>query len=260
VALNVAKDFFKAKLELRDQISLISSESVSLTPLTTYRMQFPGLPAATTYTVTLVDGSGTPVLRHTEGKYDYVPKADVLKELPSAYVYPVIEQRTESDFLELGMEQERNGKALEAVSTYRDGLKYFAGSVPLYRAAGRLEVALKQYSSAIQHLTLVMTRISNDMEASYYLGLAYSAIGEAQKARRAFEVGAQFGTFRPSALFELAALDAREGDLGRAREKLVLAYTEFPDASRASGMDVSLLRALGHPDKARKTPGKTAWE
>jgi tetratricopeptide (TPR) repeat protein len=252
VALNVAKSFPKARLEIRDGTQLVASETVSLTPSVTYRKQFKNLPAAKVYAVDLQDSSGKTILSHTEGKYEYVPKSEVPKELRPSYVYPPSEKRTEGDFLELGMEQECNGKVLEAVSTYSDGLKRFSGSVALHRAAGRLQFALKQYTPAIENLLPVMMRISNDKEASYYLGLAYAATGEDEKARRAFEVSEQFGTFRPSALFELAALDARGGDLSKAHEKLQQAYTEFPDAARVSDMDIVLLRLLGKSQQAQK--------
>jgi tetratricopeptide (TPR) repeat protein len=252
VALNVVKALPKAKLEVRDGSSVVASETVSLTPRTTYRKQFSRLTAAKAYTVTLADESGKQVLSHTERKYDLVRKSEVPKELPPAYVYPSAEKRTESDFLELGAEQERNGKVLETLRTYHDGLKYFAGSVALHRATGRLEVALKQYPSAIEHLSTVLTRISTDKEASYYLGLAYAATAEWDKARLAFEVSEQFGTFRPPALYELAALDARKGSLETAHEKLLQAYTEFPTAARVSDLDVTLLRLLGRAEQARK--------
>ena len=75
---------------------------VSLTPKTTFRKQFPGLPSQKTYTVTLTDESGKTILTHTEGKYDFLPKSEVPKELPPAYVYPPVEKRTESDFLGTG--------------------------------------------------------------------------------------------------------------------------------------------------------------
>jgi tetratricopeptide (TPR) repeat protein len=245
VALNVTGDYPKAKLELRDGSQVISTEIVSLTPSSVYRKQFSDLQAAKTYTVAFTADSGRIILTHTEGKYDFAPKSEVPKELPPAYVYPPAEKRTESDFLEWGTEQERNGMVLEALSTYREGLKHFPASVALHRAAGRLDVALKQYAEATQQLSPVLTRISNDKEASYYLGIAYVSTGELEKARRAFEVSVQYGTFRAPTLFELAALDARKGELKKAHEKLVAAYTEFPDAARLSDMDVALLRLLG---------------
>lgn len=252
VELNAARSFPKAKLELRNDVLVVASETVSLTPQSTFRKRFANLPVMTTYTINLMDESGKTILSHTEGKYDYVPKSEVPKELPLAYVYPPVERRSESDFLELGTDQESNGKVIEALAIYREGLKRYSGSVSLHRAAGRLEVALKQYSPAIQHLSLVMTRDSTDKEASYYLGLAYQATGEPDKARRAFEVSEQFGTFRPSALFELASLDARNGDLQGAEEKVARAYTEFPDAARVGDLDVTLLRLLGKSNQARE--------
>ena len=191
------------------------------------------------------------VLTHTEGKYDYTPKSEVPKELPPAYVYPPVEKRSESDFVQLGDEQERNGMVLEALKTYREGLKRFEGSVELHKASGRLGAALKQYAPAIVDFSMVMVRVSNDQEASYYLGLAYVGAGELEKARRAFEVSEQFGTFRAASLYELAALDARNGNLAKAHEKLLMAYTEFPDAARLAGVDVALLRLQGYMVRAK---------
>lgn len=252
VALNVTRDYPKAKLQLRDDSQVISTEIVSLTPSSVYLKQFSDLQAVKAYSVALTDDSGKIILAHTEGKYDFLPKPEVPKELPPAYVYPPAENRTESDFLELGTEQERDGMVLDALSTYREGLKHFPVSVVLHRAAGRLEVALKQYTEATEQLSPVLARISNDKEASYYLGIAYVSIGELEKARRAFEVSVQYGTFRAPSLFELAALDALKGELRKAHEKLATAYTEYPDAARLSDLDVALLRLLGDAKAAKE--------
>jgi len=252
VALNVTRDYPKAKLELRDASRVVATENISLAPGTAFRKQFSDLPAAKTYTVAFAEESGKLILTHTEGKYDFVPKSEVPKALPSPYVYPSIEKRSESDFLELGTEEERNGIVLIALATYSDGLKRFPESVSLHRAAGRLDVALKQYPQAIDQLAPVVTRVSNDKEASYYLGLAYAAIGESEKARRAFEVSVQYGTFRAPSLYELASLDARNVELEKAHEKLATAYAEFPDATLAADLDVALLRVLRNTQKAEK--------
>jgi tetratricopeptide (TPR) repeat protein len=252
VALNVTRDYPKTKLELRDASRVIVTENISLAPGTTFRKQFSDLPAAKTYTVAFADESGKLILTHTEGKYDFVPKSEVPKALPSSYVYPSIEKRSESDFLELGTEQERNGIVLIALATYSDGLKRFPESVSLHRAAGRLDVALKQYPHAIDQLSPVVMRVSNDKEASYYLGLAYAATGESEKARRAFEVSVQYGIFRAPSLYELASLDARNGELEKAHQKLATAYAEFPDATLAADLDVALLPVLRNIKEAEK--------
>jgi tetratricopeptide (TPR) repeat protein len=261
VALNVTRDFPNAKLQISSGSQIVKTKIVSLSPNSTFRQQFlvstfprkdSKLPLQNALTVTLIDSSGKEILTHTEGKYDFWPKSEVPKELPAAYVYPPAEQRTENDFLEFGTEQERNGEVLKALSTYREGLKRFHEGVALHRAAGRLDVGLKQYADAIAHLNPVLARISNDKEAAYYLGLAYVATGELGKATRAFEISEQYGPFRAPSLFELAALDARKGELNKAHEKLSTAYEEFADAARLSDVDVTLLRHLGNA-KAAKT-------
>jgi tetratricopeptide (TPR) repeat protein len=252
VAFNVTRDFPNAKLQILDGSKVVASEIVSLSPRSTFHNQFTDLPSSTTYTVTLINDDGKTILTHTEGKYDFVPKSEIPKKLPPAYAYPPAEKRSEGDFLEMGTEQERDGKVLDALSTYREALKRFPGSIVLQRATGRLDVTLKQYADAISQFAPVLTRISNDKEASYYLGMAYVATGELDKARRAFQVSEQYGSFRPASLFELAALDARKGDLQKAHQKLATAYTEFPDAARLTDVDVAVLRHLDNAEAAKQ--------
>jgi len=251
LALNVTRAFPNAKLVLSDGSSTFATENVSLSPVETYRKQFPDLPADKTYSIDLKDDAGETILSHTEGKYDFVPKAEVQTELPPPYLYPAIEKRTEGDFFELGSEQERNGMLFQALATYRAGLVRFPHSLPLTRSLGRLEVSLKQFAAAVEHLASVLERISNDQEASYYLGIAYLAAGQPDKARRAFEVSEQFGAFRPSSLYELAALDAHSGSLERAHARLAAAAAEFPDAPKLSELDVTLLRVSGKRQAAK---------
>ena len=251
VAFNVARAFPSAKLELSDGTGAIATESASLSPAATYRKRFPDLPSDKTYSVRLTDEIGQTILSQTEGQYDFVPKTDVRTELPPAYAYPAIEKRSEGDFLGLGSEQERNGMLLQALATYRAGLVRFPHSLPLTRSLGRLEVSLKQFPAAVEHLSSVMERVSNDQEAAYYLGIAYLSANQLDKGRRAFEVSEQFGTFRPSSLYELAALDARRRSFAKAHERLAAAAREFPDSARLANVDVTLLRLSGHDQEAR---------
>jgi tetratricopeptide (TPR) repeat protein len=251
VALNATREFPGAKLEILDGSQAVANETASLTPKSTFRKQFADLPASKTYTVNFTDEAGKSILTHTEGKYDFLPKSEVPKELPPAYVYPPAEKRSEGDFLEMGTEQERNGEVLKALATYREGLQRYSESVVLHRAAGRLDVGLKQFADAELQRAPVLTRISNDKEAAYYLGMAYVATGEWAKARRAFEVSEQYGAFRAPSLFELAALDARKGDLSKSHEKLATAFKEFADATELTGLDVSVLRHMGDAAAAK---------
>jgi tetratricopeptide (TPR) repeat protein len=251
VVLNVARAFPSAKLVLSDGTVTVATESASFSPAVTYRKRFPDLPSDKTYSVRLTDELGQTILSQTEGQYDFVPKTDVLTELPPAYAYPAIEKRSEGDFLGLGSEQERNGMLLQALATYRAGLVRFPHSLPLTRSLGRLEVSLKQFPAAVEHLSSVMERVSNDQEAAYYLGIAYLSANQLDKGRRAFEVSEQFGTFRPSSLYELAALDARTRSFEKAHERLAAAAREFPDSAKLANLDVTLLRLSGHDQEAK---------
>lgn len=251
VGFNVTRDFPNAKLQVLDGSQTVAWETLSLSPKSTCQKRFPDLPSSKTYTVTLTDQSGKTILTHTEGKYDFWPKSEVPKELPEPYVYPPADKRTGNDFLELGTEQERNGEVLKALATYREGLTRFPESVTLHRAVGRLDVGLKQYTDAIPHLTTVLVRISNDAEAAYYLGLAYVATGDLGKATRAFEVSEQYGPFRAPSLFELAALDARSGNLTKASNELTATSAEFADSTaELRALNVSVLRRLNKSDSA----------
>ena len=250
VALNSAREFPNAKLEILDGPQVVATESVSLTPRSTFRKQFPNLQASKTYAVNITDESGNSILTHTEGQYDFQPKSEVPKELPPAYVYPPPDKRSEGDFLEMGTEQERNGEVLKALATYREGLQRYTDSVVLHRAAGRLDVGLKQFADAEAQLAPVLTRISNDKEASYYLGMAYVQTGEWAKARRAFEVSEPYGPFRPPSLFELAALEARSGNLKKASNQLTSASAEFTDSTELRDLNTSVLRHLSNSEAA----------
>jgi tetratricopeptide (TPR) repeat protein len=252
VVLNVTHDIPNAKLQVLGRDKLIASENVSLSPQITFRKRYSNLEPHQPYTVTLTDQAGKQILTHTQGRYDFLPQEDVPMELPPPYKFPPTEKRSESDFLTMGLDQESNGELLIALCTYHDGLKRFPDSVVLHRAMGRLEVGLKQFPEAIRNLTPVVTRVSTDKEASYYLGLAYVATADLPKASRAFEVSEQFGTFRAPSLFELAALDARRGELNKAHDKLTTAYMELPDAQSVSDLDVTLLRRLGNAAAAKQ--------
>jgi tetratricopeptide (TPR) repeat protein len=256
VAFNVTREIPNARLQILEAGRVIASDNVSLSPQPAFRKRFSQLPPQGTFTVTLTDSSGKIILTHSDGQYDFLPRSDVPKVLPQAYIFPPAEKRSEGDFLLLGANQESNGEVLTAISTYREGLQHFPDSFLLHRAAGRLDVGLKQFEDAIRQLSPVLNRVSTDKEACYYIGLAYLATGDIPKARLAFEVSVQFGTFRPPSLFELAALDARRGDLGKAQEKLATSYAEFPDAKRVGDLDVTLLRRLNEIETAKKLLAK----
>ena len=78
---------------------------------------------------------------------------------------------------------ELDGKRLAAYDTYADGRRQFPESIGLLKAAGRLAVDLARYARRPSS-SRGRSRVSNDAEVQYYLGLAHEGPGEAGKARR----------------------------------------------------------------------------
>lgn len=246
--LNVNHRIPGAVVKLKDGVRVLAERSADLDPASTFTIDAPN-PPADKCTFELSQGASV-LLAHTEDTYDWTPKSEV-KVGPQAPVH------RESDPLEMGEDLELNGALLEAAATYAGALNKDPDNFVLNVAAGRLAVALKNYSLAVRLLTRAQYRSSNDPEIHYYLGHAYAGLGNLSHARAEWEGAQAQPQFRPPARLMLARLAARSGDLVEALRWVRLALAERPDMVRAGGMEVALLRALGHnADAAERL---TAW-
>ncbi|NNG15176.1 MAG: DUF5107 domain-containing protein, partial [Gemmatimonadales bacterium] len=203
------------------------------------------------YTLTLRDAQGRIVLEHTEGVYDLTPSNRIQSGPREGYSIPPVGQRSEGDWVELGDQQERDGRLLVALATYEEGLRRFPFGVALTRAAGRLSVILKRYADGVRYLNSALERVSNDYESSYYLGRALAGWGDPAGARLAWERSQAYGPYRPASLRSLAALAAKDGDVDRALELLREIASASRDAVRPGGLEVALLRTSGKVDSAQ---------
>jgi tetratricopeptide (TPR) repeat protein len=251
VALNVTRPLAEARVSLQPEHGGGGvTETVMLDPAVTWRHEFAWPWPGENAVFTLSDRTGRIVLRHTEGTYDYAPNDEIAVGPQPVHAFPAPERRSEDDFAALGESQELDGRLLDALGTYRAGLARFHDSLALARAAGRLEVGLKQFAQAGAQLGTVLSRVSNDQEAAYYDGLVASALGDTRRARVRWELAQQFGPLRQAALFALAGLDAREGDRAAALDALEAVTAAAPDAERAGLLEVALLRSLGRANEA----------
>jgi tetratricopeptide (TPR) repeat protein len=216
VGLNVTRTVRGGRLRVKDGERVLSEDPLDLTPADAFRKRHTGLPRAERYTVEVVDGAGGLLLAHTEGRYDNVPRSEVAVGPQPAYRFPPPEARGEGDFVELGTQQEREGKLLRAYETYEDGLRRFPASFALTKAAGRLGVALKRYEEAAGRLETAAGRVSNDADIHYHLGVARLFLGERVKARSHWELAIHDRSWRSAALLQLARLAAQDGDVPRA--------------------------------------------
>jgi len=252
LAVNVTRALPDATITIADGTRVVSSEKASLSPEQTFTRSYPGAPAGRPCTFTLRDQGGAVVLEHTENTYDFAPRSEIKTGPQPAYTYPPPARRSSDDFFALGTRQELDGAKLTALATYREGLQRFPDSIELNRAAGRLEVGLKQYEQAVAHLSKTLDRVSNDREADYYLGLALDAEKEGRRVRLALEAGQSYGTFRPASLFALAAVTSRAGNRAGGLLFLERAVSESAFPLRMGSVEVALLRSLGRTDDAKR--------
>jgi tetratricopeptide (TPR) repeat protein len=251
VGLNVNRHLSGGTLQVKDGERVVRTEAVSLTPAQALQRTFSGLPAAARYTVELRDGSGRTLLAHTEDQFDMLPASEIKLGPQPVHTFPPPDQRSDGDLLEIGADQELNGKRLLSWDTYEAGLRRFPESFSLLKAAGRLAVDLKRSDEAVALLDKARARASSDPEVRYYLGLARAQLGEDAKARTEWEAAQTLPPFRSAALVKLAQLDARGGDLDRALAQVREALESSPDAARAGTLEVTLLRRTGRLDEAR---------
>jgi len=253
VALNVTRALPGATLAIEsgaggrgpDAGAPARREAVSLSPAQVFTRTFHDVPDGVPCTVTLTDAEGRVVVRHTEGEFDYLPAEEITTGPQPAYVFPPEAARGEADYLTYGRAQELEGRLLDALAIYLQGVERYPASVELHRAAGLLLVGLKRYDEAEPHLGAVLDRTSNDRQAAYYLGLAEAGRGDWRHARRSWEIAQQFGPERAPALFALAGLAARDGRPDAALGMLAQLVTDEPGAVRAGGLEVALLRTHG---------------
>ena len=251
VALNVTRTLPGATVTVTDGAREIASERVSLTPAETFTRHLTGLAPGNTAVFTLRDAAGAVVLRHAEGRYDFVPDSEIRTGQQAAHQYAPPAERTDGEFAALGEEQESQGQLLDALATYREGLRRFPLSLALNRAAGRLEVGMKQTASGADHLAYALARVSTDREAWYYAGLAAMARGMDAQARRALEQAQTYGAFRVPATIALAAIASRAGQRAEALGLLERVAREPTRPVRPGALQVALLRSLGRNDEAR---------
>jgi tetratricopeptide (TPR) repeat protein len=255
--LNVTRDLPNGLISVKDGARTVESARESLSPRTTFRKTFSGLPAKATYTVELSNEAGEVLLRHTEGKYDFVSHDQVKLGKQPSHEFPAEASRSADDFLAAGTDQESNGQLPIALATYGSGLTRFPDSVALNRAAGRLEVILRQYGPAVEHLSKALAWVSSDHEAAYYLGLALAAKepeakGGARAAQIQWEFAQQSGSYHAPAMMALAAVEARVGNRARALGMIQETVGSEHGLPAAGNMEVALLRVLGRPADARK--------
>lgn len=230
----VVKD---AHITVKDGDSVVLDVRTNIEPGTTWtHLVKPAGPGKLTFE--LSDLGDKLLMRHREGEYDWSAPSEIQTGLQKHE--PVRTEGGEDDWLEIGRDQELNGKLLQAVATYQDAFTKYPQSFSLRKAAGRLAACLFRYDDAVRYLEPVQSRATSDPEIEYYLGLAYDGTGNTRQALASYEAAARLPAFRVAASLKLGELWAREADRANALRWLQNAGTD-----RRAQEELAALQ--GHP-------------
>jgi tetratricopeptide (TPR) repeat protein len=249
--LNVNQAVPQATLRILAGDHEVFQQKTDLSPQQTWTHRLEKAEEQQKYTFELRDSKGTLLLRQTEGQYDWTPAEQIRTGPQPSFNTPDREHRTEDDWLQLGNEEELDGRLLVALKTYRDALARFPESMQLGKAAGRLCASLLRYEEAKALLEPVAARDTTDAEVSYYLGIAYEGLGQNREARESYETAERLPAFRAAAGVRLAELSARENNLQQAESYLRSASRSAPDDPRAAEELAAVLEAEGQKEEAQ---------
>jgi tetratricopeptide (TPR) repeat protein len=271
VGFNANRTIAGAKIAVSDGEKNVLEEDASLNPAVTWTHQIVDLPADKTYTFLLASASGEPLLKHSEGVYDVVPR-DRVKTGPQPQIQaPDPKSWAEGDFLKRGTDLELHGDYLNAWDAYRSGLAKFPASAGLLKAAGRLADGLWRYQEASMLLGKSEQLAPSDAETHYYRGIAEVALDHPADARTELEAAHNSPSFQASGGLLLAELMAWQHDAAGALKVLKGSCPASSDANSQPLSDshsesedlrcieetVALERATGDMEAARSLSGKS---
>jgi tetratricopeptide (TPR) repeat protein len=244
-ALNVNQAVRGATLRISGGEQIIFEAKADLAPENTWAHEVANADPQQKYTFELRDDKQAVLLRHTEGEYDWTPVEEIHVGPQASYRIPESANRTEDDWIQLGHQQELNGRLLQAVQTYQDALTKFPESFQSRKAAGRLCASLLRFKEAKSYLDPVHARDATDAEASYYLAISYEGLGQNRNARESYEGAYRLPAFRGAAGLKLAELSAREGNLDLAQAYLEEVSRIVPDDLRTAEALAAILKVAG---------------
>lgn len=236
---NANETFPGAKVRLLDGSHVLYQETADLSPAHTWSHE--AAAPAGKLTLEIAGADGRVLMHQTEGVYDWAPETEIHVGPQPPY--------TPTDPLEIGADQELNGRLLAAYETYTRALDRTPGSLHLRLAAGRLAASLLRYDAAVRWLEPIAAQYTSEPEIAYYLGLAYAGLGRARQARTEFEAAYRIPSLRTASAMKLREdartakelplpitsdparvllVAAEEMQLGRWREALDILSRQYP--------------------------------
>jgi predicted Zn-dependent protease len=250
VALNVNERVQGAQISLMQNGTALWSGTMDLTPETTWSHSVATNRAAGKITFDLKDSAGRSLLKQTDGEYDWDPESTIKTGRQELSRFPDPASRTEDDWLQVGKNQELNGKAVLALATYKSALDKYPQSPSLAVAAGRLAASLQRFQEAEPLLQRAQNIDTPNSEVAYYLGIAQDGLGHTRESQTSYEIAFRQADLRGPAAIRLGELRARDGDLQGAASFLKAAVAAEPANFRAQEELEAILRARGEQAEA----------
>jgi tetratricopeptide (TPR) repeat protein len=248
--LNVNQRLPGARIQLLENGKILWSETADLAPENSWVHSVSVENADAKVTFVLRDRDGTLLLQHADGNYDWDPESNIVVGPQQVDHLPPVENRTEDDWLNLGADQELNGKVVLALETYTTAIRKYPRSFALQVAAGRLAASLQRFAEAADLLRAAHMRDTSNAEIGYYLGIAEDGLGRTREAQAAYEVAYRQPPFRARAAARIAELDAQRGDLPAARKFLESGVESAPSDIRIREQLETITRAIGETTRA----------
>jgi len=245
VGFNANQAVPQATVSIMKGKEAVFHEKVDLMPERAWIHEVPNADPQAKYTIEIADAKGGVLLRQTEGEYDFTPDSEIQVGPQASHRMPNPDKRSYDDWVQLGRDDELNGRNLDALADYRQALTKLPDGVAAGKGAGRLATALLRYQEAKTFLEPLHSRDTTDPEISYYLGLAYEGVGDLNHARTAYEQAGRLPTFQSATALRLGELLARSGDLRAAERHLSEAHRTAPDDVRALEELAVIQRAMG---------------
>ena len=240
-----------AKISILNGEKSLFSQTVDLTPEHAWTHDLPFTDSEAKYTLEIRDAGGAILISQTEGKYNWTPESEIHAGPQHSYGMPDPDERSFDDWMQLGKDEELNGRLLRALDTYKEALRRFPGSFAALKAAGRLAAGLLRFEEAKAFLEPAHTRDTSDPEISYYLGVVYDAAGDSRNAQNAYEEAQRLGLLSAAAALRLGELLAREGKLAESERHLNEALRAAPEDARALEELVAVTIANGKAEDGK---------
>jgi predicted Zn-dependent protease len=245
VTLNVNERFPGAQISLTQNGTALWTGTTDLTPETTWSHSVATNEGAGKVTFELKDRAGRSLLGQTDGQYDWDPESTIKTGRQEALQFPEPAARSDDDWLQIGKNQELDGKAVLALSTYKDALAKYPQSQSLEIAAGRVAASLQHFEEAERLLVQAQKRDTPNSQVAYYLGIAEEGLGHTREAQTSYEIAFRQADLRGPAAISLGELRAKQGNLEGAASFLKAAVAAEPANFRAQEELESVVRALG---------------